>query len=761
MMLTLSVQGQSLQNRRLITINKNPDATYSVQAWVDTSGGATRFIYSTAGEIDLCTDVNSSAMSGNSGESNYVEMWFNPDNTVNRVVFVQSSTLQKSTRLGASFNSGELTNIENLRVDVIDEIDPVLAGSYFVSNAGNDANDGRTQSTPWRTLHQVTNSTFTAGDSILFKRGDTFYGQISLKGTSKSGTVVSNIIFNAYGSGELPIITGFTNITSWSNVNGNLWSSSGAISALGSCNVVSINGVNTQRGKTPNGTAKFAIDSSGANYITSSSITAATNYVGGELLLYNSQFSCVKRTITNQYVNTLAYSGTDVSLTSEEGFFVQNHTNCLDSASEWMLDASNNKLYIYSSGSPSESIQAANINTILSMANNDQITFKNLHITGANQYGYFNNSSETNTLQSLLIDFIGYNGVNETLGVNATGILISDCVFSNCNNNAISMAATSGTGGMKRGLIQRNTIVNSGLYPGHYNTGSSSGSGQAIRANGEYMVMDRNIINYTGYTGISFFGTNSVVSRNFINNTLQALADGGAIYSWNATSSDTPDGCVNSYVTSNIIMNAGPSAVNPSTTLLAGVYLDANTSGVTTYGNTMYKTGAGFFMNYGHNCVVANNNIMDGRSYGMFIDIDKNTSTLDNVNVYGNTVIVTNTGSIGVRIDSSVGIPATLTMNTNGTARPATLTGTQSTNFYYYSGHKSLPNWQAATGLDLTSFGKPPNSVTAVSDIVFNYNASDTNQTYTLPFTCVDMVTNVYTSPITLTPWTSKTLLKQ
>jgi len=85
----------------------------------------------------------------------------------------------------------------------------VSATTYYVSSAGNDNANGTSTSTSWATLSKVNAHTFVAGDNILFNRGDTWYGTLTI---SQSGTSNSRIIFGAYGSGAKPIITGFTTI---------------------------------------------------------------------------------------------------------------------------------------------------------------------------------------------------------------------------------------------------------------------------------------------------------------------------------------------------------------------------------------------------------------------------------------------------------------------------------------------------------------------------------------------------------------------
>src|SRR3989339_2159870 len=103
------------------------------------------------------------------------------------------------------------------------------ASTYYVSNTGLDTNNGISESTPWQTISKVNATTFSPGDSILFKRGDTFYGSITV---SQSGTAGNPITFSSYGSGSQPIITGFTDVTEWTNLGNNIWESTSPVSTL-------------------------------------------------------------------------------------------------------------------------------------------------------------------------------------------------------------------------------------------------------------------------------------------------------------------------------------------------------------------------------------------------------------------------------------------------------------------------------------------------------------------------------------------------
>lgn len=73
--------------------------------------------------------------------------------------------------------------------------------TYYVSNAGSDSNNGTSASTPWRTVAHVNGETFSPGDSILFRRGDTWREVLRVP---SSGNIGAYITFGAYGTGNKP-----------------------------------------------------------------------------------------------------------------------------------------------------------------------------------------------------------------------------------------------------------------------------------------------------------------------------------------------------------------------------------------------------------------------------------------------------------------------------------------------------------------------------------------------------------------------------
>jgi hypothetical protein len=98
--------------------------------------------------------------------------------------------------------------------------------TYYVDAAdGNDSNNGTSTATPWKNLTKVQSTTFSAGDTVLLKRGGTFQNQRLIFGTA-TGTAGSPVTVGAYGSGAKPVITGSLKKSTtgdWTSQGGNIW----------------------------------------------------------------------------------------------------------------------------------------------------------------------------------------------------------------------------------------------------------------------------------------------------------------------------------------------------------------------------------------------------------------------------------------------------------------------------------------------------------------------------------------------------------
>jgi len=75
---------------------------------------------------------------------------------------------------------------------------------YVDATGGDDEADGLSEENAWKTITKVNAATLLSGESVLFKCGETFSGQLA---PTDSGVSGSPITFGSYGTGAKPIIT--------------------------------------------------------------------------------------------------------------------------------------------------------------------------------------------------------------------------------------------------------------------------------------------------------------------------------------------------------------------------------------------------------------------------------------------------------------------------------------------------------------------------------------------------------------------------
>lgn len=98
---------------------------------------------------------------------------------------------------------------KNAILNAKDEI-LIKGTTYYVSNDGNDDNDGLTPQTAWQSTQKVSSYPFNIGDGVCFKRGDVFRGYIKAK---------PGVTYFAYGTGDKPKLYGWD----YNLADKNLW----------------------------------------------------------------------------------------------------------------------------------------------------------------------------------------------------------------------------------------------------------------------------------------------------------------------------------------------------------------------------------------------------------------------------------------------------------------------------------------------------------------------------------------------------------
>jgi hypothetical protein len=101
---------------------------------------------------------------------------------------------------------------------------------FYLANDGDDINRGRSPNNAWQTLARLNDAlqdgTVRYGDSVLFRRGDEFFGAITTSPASATSPAAPRLTLSAYGEGDRPKITGYKVMNkpdAWHPVGGDVW----------------------------------------------------------------------------------------------------------------------------------------------------------------------------------------------------------------------------------------------------------------------------------------------------------------------------------------------------------------------------------------------------------------------------------------------------------------------------------------------------------------------------------------------------------
>ena len=621
---------------------------------------------------------------------------------------------------------------------------------YFSSVSGNDDRtsiEARNSSTPWKTIEKL-NSFFknlNTGDSVLFKRGEVFYGAIKV---TKSGAVFAPIYLGAYGKGSRPEISGLSQLTSWKPVTNGIYE---AACAPGS-NMLILNGKQQALGRFPN-TGYLTVQSHNGNTsITDNKLAANSAWNSGEIVIRKNRWIIDRNAITSQTGSTINYSAgtTTYAPANGYGYFIQNNIKTLDVLGEWYMDAQRGSMMVYfGSKNPNNySVKTSTADYLVNLQKYNYITFDGISFTGAGK----------NAFNIVQCKNITINNCNLYL-TGAEAIIASYSPFLSVVNCSINHSLSGGVNmdaGCVNAVVKSNTISNTGLLPGMGK--SNSGTYEAITSFGDNAKIEKNRIDSVGYNGIYFGGNASTVKNNYITYFCLTKDDGAGIYigDWSKTA--------NKKVISNIVLHGiGNSDGTPHVKSLQaeGIYIDDNTESVIINNNTVSKcANNGIKIHNAKDIDIFNNTVFDN---GVQLRMEQDhyiatSSFIRNNNVRNNTFFsksdLQSTAKFSTHLDD---IDAFGQIDSNFyNKRKNDLTSIKASRVKdgkNVNSNYTLNNWKA-------NFGKDHSSVeTASESILFEYNASSEAKTVILKQVYTDVHQKKYSDKITINPYSSVLLV--
>ncbi len=619
------------------------------------------------------------------------------------------------------------------------------ATDYFVKNGGNDLNTGTSDATAWATIEKV-NSAFASlkpGDRILFRRGDTFFGKLTI---SRSGASGSPITIGAYGTGDKPVITGFTLVESWTNEGNGIYSA--PLIAEGQTNMVVINGIQYAMGRWPDNSYNIFESASSNLSITDAELGSEINWKGAEVAIRKNDWSLDRCLITSHSGTTLVYTslGTTQDAVPRHGYFIQNDRRTLSAYGEWYHDHNNNKIYFYfGSTDPSGlKVEAATLDNLIYDVGSDYITVDNLHFrgSGASMIEFIVNANDYITIQNSQFSFAGLDAIN----IWGNYGNITNNIISSCNQTAVKVIGT-------QHKITQNIIEKVGIIEGQALSGNLT---NGIAINNNDCLVKNNVIRNTGYCGIKLSSTADVITiqNNYIHDILITLNDGAGIY----TSAEG----VSRKIDGNIILHVEGNTAGtpyPDRHIARGIYLDVNSTNVIVTNNTVaHAREAGFMIHRAHENRIENNTAFNN-GYGMYFQNSSGSSIRNNI-LNKNIFLARTQAQVSLKFYSVADdISSFGTADYNYYARPVDDDDVFNT-YSPSTGNKfrTLSGWQSFTGQDRNS-KKSAVTVSDTSKIDFYYNPATTNKIISLSQPMVDITGKKYSGSATLLPYTSLILM--
>lgn len=643
------------------------------------------------------------------------------------------------------------------------------ATNYYVKNGGNDALAGTSDANAWETITKVNAvwnaGTFAPGDSILFNRGDTFYGSITI---SESGISGNPITLSAYGTGDKPKLSCFTTITGWSDYGSGIYSKS--VSPETAPDMVTVDGVNTAMGRWPN-SGWYTIDShtnSPATITASELDDEVQDWDGAQVVIRKGHWVIDRCTITDHTDNTLTYTNPSSYTPNDgNGFFIQNHLATLTELGEWYYSSGTFYMYFGANDPDDYVVNVSTLDKNVYMTYMSYVTFDNLEITGGDLAGIRLYSSHHISITNCIISFIGTRGVDggRSYGSTSEYLYINNCHFHDINDLGIYLSQE-----FDYPIITNNLIENICLLRGMFGSGDDHGTGITKGYMNNGAIIEYNVVQNIGYNGIDVdAGANNIVRYNFVKNYCLIKDDGGGIYMF----SNNSGGNIIDY---NIVIDGigAPDGMYDGFATAEGIYIDTKCADVSVQNNVVSNvTLAGLMINNSHELTIKNNLIYDCDYSGVYFvhASDHPGDPIRNIDIDNNIFIAKSSTQYCMRFatyDNDADIQAFGTADYNYYARPIN----QGTNDYTIY---TLPNawggpgtnrtlastnsWKTYSSQDTNSNNCLAGSVASEDDIHFIYNETNYNKYYTLSAAMKDVENTDYSGTIALTPWTGLVLL--
>ncbi|RUP39772.1 MAG: right-handed parallel beta-helix repeat-containing protein [Acinetobacter sp.] len=542
--------------------------------------------------------------------------------------FLLSFTVTESKDVDKKHYSRTYTK-EDARRFILSKVTGV---TYYVdATNGNDASAGTSAGTAWKTLSKVNAFNFAAGDAVLFKCGETFYGDIKVHDASMT--------YSSYGTGADPVITGLQTIASYSGNNNGVYEAS--ITADSTLNLVLINGALAQKaiGANPDsangGWKKYTAivkvwNDTLTNILGEDSVVTRrwtckdsirgipSVPVGYRFIHKQNDWSIFFNKVTKQVGDTTLFdfvhklniggnTGRDINKNGW-GWKPYDQLACIDRTGEFHYS---DKFYIKRT---TETVQYSAVDTLFDNSTYDNTTISGIAFVGGNQFGIWGTHADNITISDCSFQYMGAEGVAFYRLSNA---LITNNTFSDIHATGLYVQSVSSP--YNNITVTHNIVTRVGKMEGMGSWGMYGDySGMNITAFTGLTCM-YNYVDDIGDCAIKWNGSNVEIAYNWLSRFCIILQDHGGLYTyWDMTNNGNNEYFRNRSIHHNFISYAYGHNEGTGTSYYVAncIYMDGINGYTDIYENYCWGfTRTGINLNMDSNITVRNNIIVPGDSF--------------------------------------------------------------------------------------------------------------------------------------------------
>lgn len=489
---------------------------------------------------------------------------------------------------------------------------PAFATDYYFSLSGNDSNSGTSESSPFRSLAKASTLFLSPGDRLLFKRGETFRGELLM---FSSGTSANPVTISSYGPGADAVISGSEYINNWVSAGNGIYRATCPVYPQ----MVFHNGQPQKLGRYPNSGFLFT---DGANANNGFSDAALQNggsfYVGAGVHIRTARYLYEERSIAVQVNSYLGFnSPTAANIVTGAGYYLSGKLEFVDSSTEYFYDAQNLQLYLKTAdGLPpaDNSVEASRYDNGIKLESSAYIAISHIKINQQQKNGIWIYGAQTNGLS---IDNCSLENIYlyAITGSNKNDITISNSRFYNIHCEALY-------GGFTNVMIRDNVFKRIGMLEGRATDNKIAY--KCIDLNGGNGTIRHNILDSIGYNGIQYY-QNTIIENNQVSRFCMTMDDGAGINAYGTTNGiRNGTGCIiRNNIVSQAVGNYESYPMRPEP-FVNGIGMDDNSGFTTLENNTVYNiAGRGISIHNSISNQVRNNTVFNCHTGALVFEHDQ------------------------------------------------------------------------------------------------------------------------------------------